>query len=193
MNLCLTDHVRDRLVLYEAAIAEIEAHPDGPGGTGEYRAGPAYGEKHRIAALIAKAGDRSEMTELRKRYDRLTARLSSLEERRGRELRQKLLCELRYSVDSWHAALCHANLCTMVAGEVAEISRREVIGVLLEELAGEYDLSGIGQMVGMLDETAREMTRHATCDSMTFCPEKNAGPGQLVPPVDNEDVVMNTG
>jgi hypothetical protein len=176
----IPDHVRDRLSEYEAAVVQIEEHFSRPESTARFLAGPAYREKHRIAALIGNLPEGvPEKREIQDRYDQLMGRLSVLELQIGSELRESLLCELRYRVDTWHSVLCHRELCTLGSEEALMIIDRETIAGLLAELRHTSDLTGIERMVRELDESTRSMD---TCQEPFSSPfgnprRVNAGQG----------------
>ena len=154
MNQNEIDHVRDRLLSYADAIRDIEEYIDQPDRRGQVFVSPAYHEKYWIPILFSAVfpgGDTPE--EFTRRYNQLTSELSALELRNG--LRKRVLSELKYLVETWHAALCHNAVCSMEPCDVREISRRELIGVLLEELRDEAGLPGIKRMVGVLDEASK--------------------------------------
>ena len=151
-----TDHVRDRLSEYEAAVGLIEVHFSQPVSPGRVPVGPAYFGKHAIPAMIDASGDSGAKRHLRHQYERITARLSSIERLHGPGLRENLMHELRYRVDTWHSAICHMNLGNLGAGEVSGIIGRETTVALVEELRIGSDISDIERAVMELDEATRE-------------------------------------
>jgi hypothetical protein len=85
-------------------------------------------------------------------YNRVNGKLIAFEQRRGQALRDKLFEELRYYLDSYSAGLHCMGLKMMDSKTVSGIARRDLIGILMEELNRDFDLGDIGQTLAALDD-----------------------------------------
>jgi len=153
MEISPTDQIRFHLNRYEESINRVDRHFDRISGSGpDGSASEPYMERNRIQHLLSACNnDTLRSADLLKEYERITGKLVQLEKSRGQEYRNLLHVDLRCCLDQYHAAVCHARLSNLCPESEDECLCRDQLAVLVEELKKDFDLSGIEQMIGMLD------------------------------------------
>jgi len=150
MDPTLTDQITCRLARFDKAIRNAE----NPNGTtpDPCRASAPYAEQFRIRSLLESCDDKGPgFSEAVTRFSRLSENLALLRQGGGREHREALLAELRYSVGSFHAELCWQAAGQACPDDNENYSPREIAAILIEELRDDYDLSDIGCLLESLD------------------------------------------
>jgi hypothetical protein len=169
-------HVTCCFQSFERSIAMTDEHFNLLEGPGPFRASDPYRERSLIAALLrTMPADERQNRDLIAEYDRISKKLVDLERKRGAGLRNKLARELRYCLDSYHAGVCCMRLGMMDFVAVSDPARRHLIGVLLEELRSDNDLSDIEETLAALDDAFLAMKVSAEGEpgeeSVSSCPE----------------------
>jgi hypothetical protein len=161
MDTPLTEQIRLHLNRYEDSIDEIDQHFNQLAGSMPGCASVPYLEKNRITHLLHTLGnDDSCFADLVREYGRITGKLGRLEQGRGPEYRNLLYADLRCCLDRYHAAVCHASLSSISVESDPDLFNRDQLFVLLVELKKDFDVSGIEQVIGMLDKEVRSISAH---------------------------------
>jgi hypothetical protein len=146
------DYLRHRLLRYAAAIEETREHAFELSAFGRYSASSPYYERSGIQAILASlAEDPSSSGELLQEFRHLDTRLKDLEEELGEAYRCRLRDELSACTDRYHSAVCMENAGMVKFDDDHELFCRDRIAVLVLELEKDHDLSGIKDLILMLD------------------------------------------
>ena len=156
MDTAHLDTLRYRLQNYTSIVRETLAHFQGRGGAGTGPAYAPYYERARVLSLFdALAEEGSGIPpDLWQEYSKISRRFERFERAAGPDYRQELVNELASFTQVYQAALCFAY-----CGEQRENlngqrpAEREVIGILLNELKKDHDLSDIERLITSLDKT----------------------------------------
>lgn len=145
------------LINYEKSIKEIDEHYDELKHRGRYSPGAPYGSKRIIAFWIQLLEDEGVDCEVfRAEYARITQKLMALEEKRGRDYREKLLGVLQREVSYYPRKICSfADLEPFELEIPHNFGTRNTIEILLRELERDFDLTEIKTNVAILDEVFR--------------------------------------
>lgn len=157
MDEILPDKIKKALISYEKRIEETEEHYDKLTGVyGRYPANAPYRLKHLIPFwihLLEEEKKGGTCGDFQREYDRITLKLTALEQKKGRDFRQKLLFILINDVDSYPAIIdSFADLDPFELEIPQSLSVRRDIEILLMELEGDYDLTEIKAKVSSLDK-----------------------------------------
>jgi len=145
-------YLRHRLVRFSRAIEAARKQVSDPPAVGRYPASAPYYERSGILQLFnALDADSSDRRDLLQEFDELEQALRLLETDLGPAYRQRLLTELKTSLDSYFSAVCHANLGGTMQGSDQDLLCRDRIVILIRELKKDHDLSGARDLLGMLD------------------------------------------
>ena len=81
-----------------------------------------------------------------------------------------------------HASACHASICTIPGTAATDPCQRRLIDLLVAELAGDHDVSGIEALLTMIDDNLRRSVtipgNDATDPHAAGHPADSTGPGQ---------------
>jgi len=145
-------YLRHRLVRFSRAIEAARKQVSDPPAVGRYPASAPYYERSGIVQLFNSLdADSSDRRDLLQEFDELEQALRLLETDLGPAYRQRLLTELKTSLDSYFSAVCHANLGGTMQGSDQDLLCRDRIVILIRELKKDHDLSGARDLLGMLD------------------------------------------
>jgi hypothetical protein len=185
MDSALIDSLRHRLQNYGSAVEGTKAHFQEMVHCGTRPAYAPYYERARtLAHFDAIAEDGGGIpSEMWREYSRITRRFETFEQEAGPAYRRTLLNELAGFTQAYQAALCYAYLGEPVDPSVRQPAEREIIGVLLNELKKDHDLSEIERLITSLDENVASITgtpqepepvtntriRSTTCDTVWRC------------------------
>ena len=148
------DTLRYRLQNYASAVRETRAQFQGKGRAGTNPAyAPYYERSHILLLFDALAGAGTGISpDLWQEYIRITRRFERFERDAGPAYRKELLNELVCFTQIYQAAVCFAYL-----GEPGEnpsarrTAEREIIGIVLNELKKDHDLSDMERLITSLD------------------------------------------
>ena len=146
------DYIRHRLVRFSDTIEAIRMHYGELSTFGRYYAGAPYYEKYGILVLLdglkSDPGTREELcTEFRRNLQKLEA----LELELGEGYRAQLRQDLRCYTDIYAAAVCHEHLGSIRFEADHDLFRRDLIGILMDELEKDHDLADIRNLIHTLD------------------------------------------
>jgi hypothetical protein len=152
MDTTASGYIRHRLERYEAAIDHARATLRETPAPGNLAASAPYTEQCAIPVLLdSLAGDPDERV-LREEFFRITRKLEAFARESGPGYRASLFCDLEYLVQEYHASACHAGICNLRHGTATDPCRRHLISLLLAELAGDHDVSGIRTLLALVDD-----------------------------------------
>jgi hypothetical protein len=159
MDTTASGYIRHRLERYEAAIDHTRATLRETPAPGDLAASAPYAEQCAIPVLLdSLAGDPDEQV-LREDFFRITRKLEVFARESGPLYRARLFNDLEYLVHAYHASACHAGICNLRNGTATDPCRRRLIDLLLSELAGDHDVSGIRALLASIDDNLqRSMT-----------------------------------
>jgi hypothetical protein len=174
MDTHLTDQIRHHLKRYEDSIDEIDRHFNQLAASGPGCAGVPYLEKNRITRLLHTLDTNDpRFADFVQEYGRITGKLGRLEQKRGPVYRELLFADLKHCLDRYHAAVCHASISSISVESDPDLLNRDLILVLLAELKKDFDVSGIEQVIGMLDNEVRSISapgQEKDCESSLPAP-----------------------
>jgi len=154
MDFTLPDTLRYRLQNYASAVRETRAQFQGSGRAGTSPAyAPYYERSHILLLFDALAGAGTGISpDLWQEYIRITRRFERFERDAGPAYRKELLNELVNFTQAYQAALCFAYLGEPGVNPPAQRTReREIIGILLQELKKDHDLTDAERLISSLD------------------------------------------
>ncbi len=154
----LKERVINDLIRYEERVEETDEHYDELGLRGRYTPDTPYWSKYLLPSRIRVLEEEGvDCNEYRVEYERITRKLTALEEKRGREYREKLLEVLQREVDSTYPKMIcfFADLEPFELEIPLDTSHRDGIEILLTELERDFDLTEIKAKVAILDEAFR--------------------------------------
>ncbi|WP_214021122.1 hypothetical protein [Methanoculleus sp.] len=150
----LLDRVNKGLLNYEKSIEETDEHYDELKRLGRYTASAPYGYKHLLPfriRLLEEDGVNCES--LRQEYERITQKLAALEQKRGRDYREKLFSLLKDKVYYYPATIRYFADQEPFELEIPnDFATRSSLEILLIELERDHDLTEIKREVSLLDE-----------------------------------------
>ncbi|QSZ67702.1 hypothetical protein RJ40_09375 [Methanofollis aquaemaris] len=150
----LLDRIKKGLLRYEIKIEETNEHYDELKRLGRYTPSAPYRLKHLLPFwihLLEKEGVNCEG--LRQEYERITQKLEALEQKRGRDYREKLFTLLKDEVYYYPATIdSFADLEPFELEIPNDLLARSGIEILLIELERDHDLTEIKKKVSLLDE-----------------------------------------
>lgn len=155
----LKKQIIDELICYEKSIEETDEHYDD---LKEYReidaSGTHYHSKHTLPHMIRLLEEEGvDCTAFHAEYTRITRKLTALEEKRGRDYREKLFRTLQQEVDSrYPTMLCFfADMEPFYLEIPNDQAFRDDVEILLMELERDFDLTEIKAKVAILDEVLK--------------------------------------
>jgi hypothetical protein len=153
MDTPATDYLRHCLQQYEQSIDDTARHSDEFECFGRHPASAPYLERCICRSLLESPGpDAPGTAALRQEYLRITEKLGAFRRGQGRAYSDLLFSDLRQYLHAYHAATCFTHLSGMSPETARALSRRALIAELCRELDGDYDLSGIRDLLARLDE-----------------------------------------
>ncbi len=154
----LKRQVIEGLSRYENSIKEIDEHYDELKLYGRYSPVAPYGSKHLLPFWIHLLEEEGiECEGFRAEYTRISWKLTALEEKWGRDYRDKLFAALKRDIDHYPTVICYFAYSVMsLELEIPnDLSFRSEIEILLMELERDFDLTEIKTMVASLDEVLK--------------------------------------
>lgn len=146
------DYLRHRMVRFSAAISETQEHFSELAVFGKYPASAPYHERSGIVQILDSLdADGDIRSALIQEFLRIEEQLTKFEEERGMVYRNLLHNELCTLLDVYAAAVCHANLGSVVLESGHDPFHRDRIAVLVSELEKDHDLTGVKNILRMLD------------------------------------------
>ena len=146
------DYLRHRMAHFSTAIDETRIHFPNLSAFGKHPPSAPYYERYGILQLFqsleADAGIRDELTQ---EFMRIQEKLRSLETERGEPLRCLLLQELSLYLDTYSAAVCHANLGRVDPDSDHELFQRGRIAAIVHELEKDHDLEEVKRLLCIMD------------------------------------------
>jgi hypothetical protein len=155
MDTTASDYTRHRLERYEASVDQAKARLRDPAAPGNPAASAPYAEQCAIPALLDSLAGTPDEQVLRRDFARITGKLEVLARESGPGYRTRLFSELSCLVHTYHASACHASICTVPCTAAADPCQRRLIDLLVAELAGDHDVSGIEALLAMIDDNLR--------------------------------------
>ncbi len=173
MDETLHNRIKKGLLNYETSIEETDEHYDELAAYGRYSADAPYGLKYLLPfwmGSLEREGFNSET--FRAEYARITRKLTSLEEKRGINYREKLLSDLKRHVDCYPDLIDNfAELEPLLYEIIQDLAIRSTIEILLMELERDYTLTDIKEKVSLLDEALKSKYIQNIDDIIECCPE----------------------
>jgi hypothetical protein len=155
MDTTASGYIRHRLERYESAIDHTRVRLRETWYPGNLAASAPFAEQCAIPVLLdSLAGDPDEQV-LREEFFRITRKLEVFARESGPGYRAKLFSDLEYLVHEYHAFACHAGIGNLRNGIATDPCRRRLINLLLSELAGDHDVSGIEALLALIDDNLR--------------------------------------
>ena len=168
----LIDRIRKGLVNYEKRIRETDEHYDELERYGRYQPGAPYGLKFLIPYWISLIQEEENRKEFQIKFDELTEKLHALEKKRGREFREKLLADLKRTVDQYPTIVCYFAYLEPLDLEVCnDLLTRGAIEILLIELKNDFNLDEIKKKVDILDEVLKCTYSREVENIIKYCPK----------------------
>lgn len=158
MDKKLKEQIIDGLSRYEKSIEEIDEHYDELKPNGRYSPAAPYRSKHLLPFWIHLLDEEGvECEAFRAEYARISRKLTALEEKRGRDYREKLLQVLQREVDSTYPTMIcfFADLEPLQLEILNDLLLRDSIEILLMELERDFDLTETKTKVSILDEVLK--------------------------------------
>jgi len=161
------------LLNYETRIRETDEHYDELAAYGRYPTGAPYGLKYLIPfwiRLLEKGG--VDCKGFRAEYDRITRKLTLLEQKRGGDYREKLFSDLKQFVGSYPGIVDDfADLEPLLYEVLQDLAIRSSIEILIIELERDYDLTKIKTKVSDIDEAFKRKYIQEIDEVLEHCPE----------------------
>jgi hypothetical protein len=146
-------YYRHRLVRFAKAIEDTRNHFGELSAFGRYSACSPYYERSGILLLLNSIkADPGTCRNLIAEFEEINTRLGALEQELGDEYRRRLRDELSIYTDSYHSAVCQANLGLVKFETDYELFHRDHITVLVRELEKDHDLGEVKNLIRMLDQ-----------------------------------------
>lgn len=175
-------YVSDRILRFSETIEKTREHFSELHPYGTYAAAAPYIERKTILDLLGEIGGDTEAGEgILRQYHAALHSLCRLEADLGDAYREKLRQELRIRTDAYAAAACHECLCSNGPGSSYRAREREIIALLMDELARDTDLDGLSHLIALLDEGWHDEdgTLWGTSDCAGESPAGNIGTGPM--------------
>ncbi len=173
MDDALKDRIAKGLIRYENSIEETDEHYDELDSYGRYPPDAPYGLKHLLPYwihLLEEGG--VDCRGFQAEYARITQKLATLEEKRGRDYREKLRGALQRDVDRYPTLVSYFAYQEPFELEIPhELSVRSAIEILLMELERDYDLEDLKKKVSVLDQVLRCKYRRKAKLVLEYYPE----------------------
>ncbi len=158
MDATTADDIARLIDRYERAVRETRTFSAERHSFGRYRAGAPYFERSFLHQLVESCnGDELFTPALREKYERIQADFALLEREGGRAYREELFHDLSVYTEAYRTMICYHELGICDADEIADSSIREEIGILLDELDGEFPTSEITALIVRLDDELRSI------------------------------------
>lgn len=91
--------------------------------------------------------------QIQNEFNIINNKLKTMEQKRGKDYREKLYYDLKCEVDSYHKTIdCMFDSDPVCLETENALDHRDAIEILMMELGGEYDFSAFMDMVSVLDE-----------------------------------------
>lgn len=157
MDKKLLNRITKGLINYEKSIEETDEYYDELKRFGRYPVGAPYGLKHFIPFWIHLLEEEGFNCEgFQKEYERITKKLTALEQKRGWDYREKLFSDLEDDIGCYPGVIdSFADLEPFELEIPNSLSTRTSIEIYLMELERDYDLIDIKRKVSILDEALK--------------------------------------
>lgn len=158
---------------YEKSIEETDEHYDELAAYGRYSADAPYGLKYLLPFWInLLEGEGADCEVFRTEYNRITRKLTLLEQKRGRDYREKLFSDLKQFVGGYPGIVDgFADLEPLLYEVLQDLALRSSIEILIMELERDYDLTEIKTKVSDLDEPFKRKYIQEIDEVLEYCPE----------------------
>ncbi|WP_214041247.1 hypothetical protein [Methanoculleus sp.] len=150
----LLDKATNGLLRYEEKIEETDVHYDELKRLGGHTPDAPYRLKHLLPFWIHLLEEEGVDCEgLRQEYEKVTRKLAALEQKRGKDYREKLFSLLKDEVYYYPATIRYfADMDPLELEIPNDLLTRTDIEILLMELDRDFDLTEIKKEVALLDE-----------------------------------------
>lgn len=153
----LVDKIKTWLKRYDDAIEETDNNYDKLKWLGGYDPYYPYLCKYEILFMIShleKEG--TNVSQLKKEYENINEKLKLLEQKRGKNFRDKLYEELKLQLNAYPKIVDYVFVLDPVCVETEnDLMGRDMIEILLLELKNDFNLQLIEEQLSLLDETLK--------------------------------------
>jgi hypothetical protein len=157
MNNDLIERINDDLKRYEEVIEETDKNFDSLKILGRYAPCAPYLFKYNIIFLIMYTEKKGfDLSEIKKKYEKINKKLVSFEQKRGKTYRDKVYEELKYLVDTYYSTICHFLKSDPIDMETEnDMMGRDDIEILIEEFNTDYNIKDMKVKISALDEVLK--------------------------------------
>lgn len=150
----LFSRITKGLLTYEKSIEETDEHYNELKRLGRYSADAPYGLKHLLPFWIQLLEEEGvDCTGFRIKYERTTRKLAVLEEKRGKNYREKLFSLLKDEVFYYPVTIRYFAEQELSELEIPnDFATRSSLEILLMELERDHDLTEIKKEIDLLDK-----------------------------------------